>query len=158
MSRKPPAFIIAIDTREQRGYLFKNAIVKTLRTGDYSVVGHEETGISIERKSRADAFNSLGQGRARFQREFARLAKYDRAYVVIEASLDDMLKQPPYTKMNPKAVVNSLIAWSVRYGVHIIFAGSRRNGQAITYRILEKFAKDRQEKDSGGRVGPDTKR
>ena len=60
-------FTIAVDTREQRPYQYPGAQVCTLPTGDYSVVGLKDR-VAIERKTKADAYSSLGQGRARFRR------------------------------------------------------------------------------------------
>ena len=46
-----PKMIIAIDTREQRPYRFVWSEIKTLTTGDYSVIGLEDR-VAIERKSK----------------------------------------------------------------------------------------------------------
>ncbi len=45
-------FTIVIDSREQRPYQFPGAVVKTLPTGDYSIVGLTDR-VAIERKSKA---------------------------------------------------------------------------------------------------------
>ena len=85
------------------------------------------------------AYASLGQGRARFKRELERLSRLDYAAIVIEASLPNFLKAPAFSRMNPKAAVNSLIAWSVKYNVHLFFAGDRRHGHALTRQLLQKY-------------------
>jgi len=133
-----PGPIVAIDTREQKPYRFSPSEVKTLRAGDYSVVGLEER-VAIERKSKSDAYSSLGKGRARFERELQRLAKLDCAAVVIEASLQDFLDAPAFSRLSPRAAVHSLIAWSVKYRVHVFFAGDRRHAKAVTLGLLEKY-------------------
>jgi len=140
-----PEFVVAVDTREQKPYRFPRAAVKTLPTGDYSIVGLEEH-IAIERKHKADAYASLGQGRARFERELARLATFDYAAIVVEATLPDFLTAPPFSQMHPNAAINSLIAWSVKYRVCVFFAGDRAHGNALTYRLLEKYWRYRQER------------
>ena len=53
-----PELIVAIDTREQKPYRFPRSEVKTLASGDYSVVGLEDR-IAIERKTKEDAYSSL---------------------------------------------------------------------------------------------------
>ncbi len=130
--------VVAVDTREQKPYRFPKSEVKTLATGDYSIIGLEER-IAVERKTKTDAYASLGQGRARFKRELERLSQFEYAAIVIEASLPDFLQVPAFSRMNPKAAVNSLIAWSVRYHVHLFFAGDRRHGHALTRQLLEKY-------------------
>ena len=140
-----PEFVVAVDTREQKPYRFKHSEVKTLPTGDYSIVGLEEQ-VAVERKHKADAYASLGQGRARFERELERLAAFDYAAIVVETTLPDFLMAPPFSQMNPKAAMNSLVAWSVKYRVCVFFAGDRAHGNALTYRLLEKYWRYRQER------------
>jgi len=41
--------------------------------------------------------------------------------------------------MAPKAAACSIVAWSVKYGVHVFFAGDRRHGNALTLQLLEKY-------------------
>ncbi|MCP4573814.1 MAG: hypothetical protein GY838_15760 [bacterium] len=135
-------FTIAIDTREQLPYEFPGAVVKTLSTGDYSLEGLEDQ-VAIERKTKADAYGSLGQGRARFRREWERLAGLDYAAVVVEDSVPGFLRRPPHSKMNPRSAIGSLLAWSVRYRVPVFFAGDRTHGQALTGKLLEMFWKYR---------------
>jgi len=130
---------ILVDTREQHPYEFPGGSVEvSLLTGDYSLLGYQGD-ITIERKTKQDAYQSLGQGRKRFEREFERLAEIERSYVVIESSIPNFMIAPSFTKMNPHAAINSLISWMVKYDVCVIWAGDRRHGQALTYRILEKF-------------------
>lgn len=119
-----------------------------LRSGDYSLFGFEQR-VAIERKSLADIFSSVGGQRKRFEKEVQRLAAMEYAAVVIEATLEECLAPQPYSQMNPKAVVNTLLAWSVKYRLAVFFAGNRRFGRAVTYRLLEKFFNYQQEKRSG---------
>ena len=130
--------VVAVDTREQKPYRFPRSELKTLPTGDYSLVGLEDR-IAIERKTKEDAYASLGQGRARFERELERLSRFDYAAIVIETSLPDFLHAPAFSRMNPKAAANSIIAWSVKYRVCVFFAGDRLHGNALTRQLLEKF-------------------
>ena len=73
------------------------------------------------------------------------LSRLKYAAIVVESSLPEFLTPPPFTKMNPKAAVNSLIAWSVKYRVCVFFAGDRIHAQALTRRLLEKYWKYRKE-------------
>jgi ERCC4-type nuclease len=143
-------FSIIVDTREQNPYIFKKASTKTLKSGDYSLVGLENN-VVVERKTKPDIYGSLGRGRDRFEREFKRLSKYDYAAIVIESDLKNLLVPPAFSQMNPKSVINSLISWSIKYGVFVYFASDRKHARSLTYRILEKYWKahcDRESKRS----------
>jgi DNA excision repair protein ERCC-4 len=136
---------IVIDTREQTPYSFDWSITGTLKTGDYSLLGCEEE-ICIERKSASDAYGTIGAGRDRFRRELERMAQMRYAAIVVEATLYDFVHAPPqYSALNPKAAIGSLLAWSVKYGVHVFFAGDRAHGQAVTGKLLSKFWQYKQE-------------
>lgn len=138
VKKQAKGMVILVDSREGKPYKFANSRKAALKTGDYSLEGFEQN-VIVERKTKSDIYGSIGQHRTRFEREFKRMAKYDYAAVVIEASLHDLLIRPCFTKMNPKSVINTLVSWSVKYGVHIYFAQYRRHARALTYRILEKF-------------------
>ena len=134
--------IIATDTRERVPYAFAGAEVRTLKTGDYSIVGLEDR-VTVERKRLEELFTIVGRERARFERELERMARMDYAAIVIEADLSQILKGSAYSKVSPKTVIASLLSWSVRYNVHVFFCGSREQACALTLRLLEKFAKHR---------------
>ena len=136
--RENSEIVVAIDTREQKPYRFARSEVKTLPTGDYSIIGLEDR-IAIERKTKEDAYSSLGQGRARFERELERLSHLDYAAVVVETSLPDFLCAPAFSRMHPKAAAGSIVAWSVKYRVCVFFAGDRLHGNALTRQLLEKY-------------------
>ena len=130
---------VVVDSREQFPYEFPRAIVKALPAGDYAVLGLEERA-AVERKTQTDAYSSLGGGRARFEREVERLSKYDFAAIVVECSLPEFLNPPPFSRLHPRSAIGTLLAWNVKYGVSVIFAGDRAHGEAVTWKLLEKFA------------------
>ena len=145
-------FIITIDTREQRPYTFQNikseppeTITQGLSTGDYSVVGFEDK-VCVERKSLPDLFSSVGTGRARFEREMIRMSEMQYAALVIESSLAGIFTNPPArSKMNPKSVFRTLIAWSQRHNVHVWPMWNREAAERVTYLILKRFYDDYKE-------------
>ena len=101
--------------------------------------------IAIERKSKADCFNSCGQGRERFQREHERLAELDFAAVVIEADWTEIRKHPPeHTQLKPKVVFRTALSWSVRYGVQWWAMPGREIAELTAFRMLEKFWEQQQ--------------
>lgn len=137
--RTEPDPVVVIDTREQRPYWFPRSTVGTLRSGDYSIEGHESV-VAIERKSKADAYSTIGSSRTRFQREVERLAAYRFAAIVVEATLPDFLKPPPHSQLHPHAAIGTLLSWCVRYRLPVLFAGDREHGQAATHHLLWKYA------------------
>jgi len=148
-------FTIRIDDRERRGgYTFEGLhadadkqhrplVVPTaecrLVTGDYTLAGAEDR-IAIERKTLNDLYGTLGQGRDQFRAEHERMAELEFAAVVIEASLATAIARPPAeSRLRPICVYRTFISWSLRYGVHWWFAGSRRGGEKTTFHVLRKF-------------------
>lgn len=158
-------FTVIIDTREQAPYQFRtfkadakyktqSGIARplyiptetaTLRTGDYSIKGHESE-IAVERKSLTDLFGTLGGGRERFERELQRLSKFQVAHVVIEATWEAVLYSPPTrAKLSPKSVFRSINAWEQQFPtIHWQFMGIKPLAEHKTFRILERFWSQRQ--------------
>lgn len=133
---------IAIDSREQLPYRFENPSEKaTLQTGDYSIVGGEHL-IAIERKSIDDLIGCLTAGRDRFEKELHRGKALDYFALVIEASLSDLANGRYRSKMLPKAVIQSLLTFSVRFALPIFFVGNREYGARVTESLLVKYARE----------------
>src|SRR5581483_2134770 len=99
--------------------------------------------LAVERKSLADLFHTLGQGRDRFQRELGRLAKYDFAAIVIEADWSTIIMDPPKrSRLLPKTIFRSVIAWQLRYPrIHWWTCPNRQFAEVTTFRLLERFWK-----------------
>lgn len=154
---KPVAFPVAVlrDTREQLGYAFGSlradrdqgggplrVLVKTatLASGDYSLAGFQDR-VAVERKSKADLFGTLGRGRDRFVRELERLAAFEFAAVVVEAEWSEVLNDPPpHSRVPPKTVFRSVLAWQQRYPrVHWLMLPGRAFAEAATFRVLQRF-------------------
>ena len=152
--------IILIDSREQTPLLVTqigNPLFKGLkfeitglRTGDYSIKGMDspecEHSITIERKSLPDLFNSCGNDRERFEREYQRMAEFDHAELVVEADLRDVFQNPPkLSDMLPKSVYRTILAWSQRYKVNSWFCPNRQFAEKHVFISLQRFYKDREE-------------
>lgn len=151
-------FTILIDGREKTPYAFHGLradadharcpiVVRCawahLPTGDYSIQGHERE-VAIERKSLADLYSTLGQHRERFETEHERLSHFDFGAVVIEATWDQILYHPPeFSLLLPKTVFRTFCSWTVRYHVPWFPAGSRRGAEVMTYRLLEKWWREK---------------
>jgi ERCC4-type nuclease len=143
--------IIVSDTREQKPFSFKKLNIKekpevkraALKTGDYSIEGYEDR-VCIERISMVDLFGSCGQGRDRFEREFQRMSKFEYAALVVEVDWKQMYKYPPArSKMSPKIILRTLLAWHMRYQVHIWPCPGRKFAEKVTYLLLDRFYRDK---------------
>lgn len=145
---------LKIDSREKLPYqlsAFQSEHVlfdiKTtaLKTGDYAIsLAHDdppEATAIIERKEFGDLLNSLTHQRARFDREMERMADYGWAGIVAETDVDDIVLRS--TRVTPASVMGSLVAFSMRHGVHVWFAGNRSYGERLTWKLCERWARER---------------
>ena len=136
---------IITDTREQLPYAFENSEVGTIPVGDYSILGLENC-IAIERKELNDLIGCLTTGRERFERELFKGKALDYFALVVEASLSDLVRHTYTSKMEPKAAIQSLLAFSIRYRLPVWFCESREYGQSITESLLLKYARELEKK------------
>lgn len=150
-------YVVIFDTREQAPFSFVNPLRGrnarellsirtergTLTTGDYSLVGFENR-IAVERKSLADWYGTLGRGRIRFTRELERLNALDFAAVVVEAEWSEILTAPPVrSRLHPRSVLGSVIAWQVRYPrVCWCFLPGRDAAEGYVARMLDRWWKE----------------
>jgi DNA excision repair protein ERCC-4 len=138
--------VILIDTREQLPYQFKTESKQaTLETGDYSLLGAEAL-IAIERKSIGDLIGSISTGRERFERELQRARALDYFALVIESTLSNIANGNYRSDMKPKAAIQSLMAFSVRYRMPIFFAEDRRYGARLTESLLLKWHREQEKR------------
>lgn len=159
-------FTIVIDSREQLPYEFDNLytgptgrsprlLVPTTRAalkfGDYAVFGFPQ-GV-VERKSKEDLYGSISQRRDNFiGRLETACTEYDFFAVVVEAEWSELLSSPPpHTKFSPKSLARTIQAWMIRYPcVQWIMLPSRAHAEAFTFRLLERYWKDKQEMTNQG--------
>jgi ERCC4-type nuclease len=133
---------ILIDTREQKPYSFEtDSVTGKLDTGDYSISGLENH-VSIERKELNDLIGCLSKGRDRFERELQRAKGLDYFCLVVEADLSDIAKGDYRSKMLPRAVLQSLMTFSIRYKMPIWFCGNRQYAERITESLLVKYCRE----------------
>lgn len=160
MTRGSPSitvpFTVVRDHREKAPYLFmglqadakqnrKPLIVPVeathLVTGDYSIKGYENL-ICIERKSKEDLYSTLRdeEHRERFRAEHDRMAGYEFACVIIEASWESILNNPPADcRLNPKTIWRTFQKWRLRYGVAWEAIGPRAMAEEHTFRTLQFY-------------------
>ena len=141
---------IVVDTREQRPFPFTKYEAEveraTLPTSDYSLPGFEDR-VGIERKELGDLVGCLmGSNRERFERELRRLSTYELKAVVVEASMRDVADGIYRSEMKPHAVLQSVFAFQVRYGVSFLFCGDRAGAEYTTFWLLAKYAREIEER------------
>lgn len=112
-----------------------------LPTGDYSILSFEDQ-VAVERKSKSDLFQTIGQERERFERELYRLNNMTAGHVVVEAEWSNIFKPDPalVSQLSPKIVYRSILAWKMRYrNVHWDMMPGRRAAEIATFRWLQRF-------------------
>lgn len=163
------SMIILVDSREQDtprarerysrfGVPFKRC---TLNYGDYtyncklpdgSDLNDTSVTISskccIERKMNLDELaQCFTHSRERFENEFKRANENGaKIYLLVEnATWESLLNGKYRSKYNSKAFAASVIAWTIRYGMQIMFCKSETSGHLIK-EILYRELKNRLEK------------
>ena len=137
--------LILIDTREQAPFAFQHekyagatTAAGTLDTGDYSLAGLADR-VAVERKSLQDLVASLSRERDRFEREVQRAAALDSFCVVVEASWSELAAGQYRSKLNPHSACQSVLAFSCRYRVPFLFAGSRAGAEYATWGFFRQY-------------------
>ena len=126
---------VVIDTREQKPWAFENSEVKTLKTGDYSIVNYEDV-IGVERKSLADFVGSIGKNRKRFMAEMERASKIRHFCVIVEGSYFDLFTGNYRSKLLPQSAVGSAIGIMARFGIPVIMAETRKQAEQLCRKFL----------------------
>ena len=133
---------IVIDTREQNPWQFTSLATErgSLDTADYSIRGLLHL-VAVERKSLDDLLGCVGCDRDRFKRELARMRGYRFRALVIEASLAEIEAGQWRSKLQPAHVLGSLTAWTVQFGLPIVFAGDHAAAGRYAQRYLFQAAR-----------------
>lgn len=146
VTKTPLEYTVLIDTREQLPYEFKNSERGTIPLGDYSLKTYSGE-ISIERKSLADLFQTLGKGYSRFKNELIQAKDLDYFAILIEGTLDQIQNKKflnSYrSSLQGYVVIKRLFSITVRYGIPIFFAANRKGGQMIVKQILEAYLRSK---------------
>lgn len=100
--------------------------------------------IYIERKMNLDELClCFGKERKRFEKELIKAKEHDaRGYLLVEnMTWENALNGKYRSRLNPNALVSSVLAWSIRYNLHIIPCKSETSGTMI-YNILYRELKE----------------
>ncbi len=154
MYKQAPPFTVIKDTREQDGYYFTayntcaGMVEHKLDTGDYSIVGLEDK-ICIERKGCVEEFAmNLGQKKYTFLEEIDRMASFSHKFLILEFTLEDLIKFPDETriplkkmssvKITGKYMLKCLLEFELYNNVHVIFCGNKHNAFLAVSSILKR--------------------
>lgn len=138
-----PPFTVIKDTREQDGYYFSafntcaGMIEHKLDTGDYTIQGLEDK-ICIERKGCVEELAvNLGQKKHAFLNEIDRMKDFPHKFLILEFSLEDLLKFPDETripiknkaslKITGKYMIKCLMEFALYNNVQVLFCGNKHN-------------------------------
>lgn len=119
------------DTREQTpldfsGFRGVESVRSGLKTGDYSLMGHEDE-ICFERKSVPDLVGTLIGGHERFLREMDRMKDFQVKYILVEHTAGTVYRYCERHGWEYKfdTIIQSLLAYACHYGVRIRFCKDR---------------------------------
>ena len=141
---------IIVDTREPEvgswDCYFQTPTVRAgLKTGDFSVMRHE-TEIAIERKTLDDLIGCLSKGRDRFEGERERSMSLKYFAVLVEAGYGQLVHGDYRSLMKPRAAVESISAFEIRYGTHFLFAGNQELAALKCESLLLKYHREQTKK------------
>lgn len=153
--KNAPPFTVIKDTREQDGYYFNKfntcagMIEHKLDTGDYTIQGLEDK-ICIERKGCVEELAvNLGQKKHAFLDEIARMSAFQHKFLILEFSLEDLIKFPDETripiknkaslKITGKYMLKCLFEFELYNDVHILFCGNKHNAFLAVSSIFKRI-------------------
>ena len=134
---------IIVDSREQEPlWRTGNIERKGLKTGDYSIEGHEDK-FALERKSCADLFGTLGKGHARFKKELARADDLDYFAIIIDGSYTNVRNKEfegaKYSKMKGYVMTAIVFTLHIKYGINIFFTNGRLESKKIMKELMDAY-------------------
>lgn len=141
---KAPWYFHDIEARkgEGGGFVVVESIVRTLKTGDYTIDGFERS-LSVERKSVPDLVKCLhGKDRRRFVGaggQLDRLSQMQSGHVVVEGGWPQIFKEADRHSYDRRTCAVTVISAVMRRysSIHWWMFPSKRMAEIMTFRILE---------------------
>ena len=154
------SYTVLKDTREKDGWNFDayqkclGMEMAALKTGDYTI--KELPGkVCIERKSGVEELAmNLGSDITRFEKELERMMEFEHRYIIIECSMDSLMKYPigsraPKTvKLSGKYLIRKLLQLQIKYGFTFIFCENKFNAFIVAASILKRIFEENETSDS----------
>ena len=153
LPQKPqePLLKIIEDTREALPLDFSglrgiDVVRQGLKTGDYSVQGHE-TELCFERKSVADLVGTLIGGHERFLREMERMKDFEIKYILVEQSAGAVYRYCSKLGWEYKfdTIMQSLLAYAYHYHVRVRFCKDRKDMAEYIVKKSKEFLKEKEQ-------------
>lgn len=140
---------LVVDSREQTPFTFAGYDCEVqagaLTVGDYSLFGLTDR-VAVERKSLPDLVLCLGRERERFERELQRAAALSAFMVVVEAPWGDLAAGNYRSQLNPNSARQSVLAFTCRYRIPFMFAGTRAEAERMTFDYLRHYLRSARER------------
>lgn len=143
------------DSREQSpldfsGFRGVTSIRAGLKTGDYSVQGHESE-ICFERKSVPDLVGTLIGGHERFLREMDRMKGFQVKYILVEHTAGTVYRycERHFWEKKFDTIIQSLLAYAYHYQVRVRFCKNREDMAKYIVEKSREFLKEKGEEDAG---------
>ena len=76
-------------------------------------------------KSVSDLLGCIGAERERFEQELTGLATFPYRALVLEGEMRDLIEASQSSKLHPRVVMGSVLAWTFKYGLAQIFCPGR---------------------------------
>lgn len=147
-------FTVLQDTREKERFgkwhfpvsdSCNGTVTETMKTGDYTLKGFEDT-FCLERKGKLSEF-ATNINEKRFDRELERLDSFKYPFLLLEFSMEDVMKWPygagvpldkiPQIRTTKYFIVLKMNEIMVKHKTKIILAGS--HGQNIAYSLFKRI-------------------
>lgn len=138
----PEGFVLIQDTREQRPLFSRipkglTVMSATLRDGDYSVKGFEDK-ICFERKA-ADIYTYCTVDQPKTKAKMERFKSFEFVGLIIEMREAELLQFQQFTKVHPEAIRGALVAFEIRYGIHIYYGDRESCARYLLDRAVKFF-------------------
>lgn len=145
----PAGFQLLVDTREQTPLFTRfpkglSLCSVALADGDYSILGYEDRW-TVERKGLSDLIAYCTRDREKTMAKMERFRSMDWVGLAIEVDESDLLTPYLRSAVSPESIRQSLVSFSVRYGVHVYANGDRRAIERFVVDHAIKFYRVQQE-------------
>lgn len=145
------SFNVIVDTREKICWdlasaspLVDDVISRKLDTGDYCVEGLEDLMCFERKKSVSELATNITKDA--FERELIRMSEIEYSFLMLEFSVDDILKYPVgsdipkkiWRKLRVKSefIMSALARMQTKYQIHVVFCGDSSNAALIATNIM----------------------
>ena len=120
-----------------------------LKTGDYSLVGHEDE-ICFERKSVPDLVGTLIGDHSRFLKEIERMKSFEEKYILVEHTAGTVYRYCERKGWENKfdIIIQSLLAYACHCGIRVRFCKNRDEMSAYIVRKSKEFLKRKEDERS----------